>query len=119
MRVAGRIAGACLLVAELVAATTATAKPTEQVSTIAAAMTGLYRATEEYYAHFFDKRLTVQTPDRRVDEALRWAEVAIDQAQVDYHGETGLVAGYYESADSARPGYAWFFGRDTLWTTYA
>ncbi len=36
-----------------------------------------------------------------------------------YHDETGLVAGYYESADSARPGYAWFFGRDTLWTTYA
>ncbi len=39
--------------------------------------------------------------------------------QVSYKGEIGLVAGYYESADSARPGYAWFFGRDTLWTTYA
>ena len=33
--------------------------------------------------------------------------------------ETGLVAGYYECADSARPGYAWFFGRDTLWSAYA
>ncbi len=39
--------------------------------------------------------------------------------QVLQGSEIGLVAGYYESADSARPGYAWFFGRDTLWSTYA
>ncbi|HEY6992066.1 MAG TPA: glycogen debranching protein, partial [Bryobacteraceae bacterium] len=51
--------------------------------------------------------------------AFAWAEIAIDQAQVMHGNETGLVAGYYESADSARPGYAWFFGRDTLWTAYA
>jgi len=61
-----------------------------------------------------------ETPNPRINEGLRWAEIAIDQAQViTPHGETGLVAGYYESADSARPGYAWFFGRDTLWSTYA
>ena len=29
------------------------------------------------------------------------------------------MAGYYESGDSARPGYGWFFGRDSLWTSYA
>ncbi len=75
--------------------------------------------TANYYEHFFDTRLTAETPDRRLNEALGWAEVAIDQAQVKYKEETGLIAGYYESADSARPGYAWFFGRDTLWTSYA
>jgi hypothetical protein len=91
----------------------------EQAATINDAVPELYRQTHEYYAHFFDQRLTVETPDRRLNEALRWAEIAIDQMQVKYHGETGLVAGYYESADSARPGFAWFFGRDTLWTTYA
>jgi glycogen debranching enzyme len=79
----------------------------------------LYQATQRYYDHFFDHRLNVHTPDQKLDQALRWAEIAIDQAQVKFHDETGLVAGYYESADSARPGYAWFFGRDTLWTTYA
>ena len=63
--------------------------------------------------------MTAETPDARLNEALRWAEVAIDQAQVRLGGETGLVAGYYESGDSARPGFGWFFGRDTLWTTYA
>jgi len=78
-----------------------------------------YRQTADYYAHFFDTRLTVTTPDPRFDRALRWAELAIDQAQVAYHDETGLVAGYYSSADSARPGFGWFFGRDTLFTLYA
>jgi glycogen debranching enzyme len=33
--------------------------------------------------------------------------------------ETALVAGYYSSADSARPGFGWFFGRDALYTLYA
>ncbi|MDQ2711933.1 MAG: glycogen debranching protein, partial [Acidobacteriota bacterium] len=92
---------------------------TTQVKEINSALPQLYADTQRYYAHFFDTRLTATTPDRRIDEALRWAELAIDQAQVKYHAEIGLIAGYYESADSARPGYAWFFGRDTLWTTYA
>ncbi len=91
----------------------------EEAAQALSAIPQIYARTQEYYAHFFDQRVTAETPDKKVDEALRWAEVAIDQAQVKYHDETGLVAGYYESADSARPGYAWFFGRDTLWTSYA
>jgi hypothetical protein len=79
----------------------------------------LYQETENYWAHFFDTRLWVETPDSSFDRALRWAAVAIDQGKVKSKDETGLVAGYYESGDSARPGYGWFFGRDALWTTYA
>ncbi len=93
--------------------------PGQQAASLNSAIAKLYHATQDYYAHFFDTRVTADTPDRRVNEALQWAELAIDQMQLRYHDETGLVAGYYESADSARPGYAWFFGRDTLWTTYA
>jgi hypothetical protein len=78
-----------------------------------------YRQTAEYYAHFFDHRLIVETPDAALNLALQWAELAIDQAQVNFHSETSLVAGYYSSADSARPGFGWFFGRDTLFTLYA
>jgi hypothetical protein len=78
-----------------------------------------YQRTAEYYAHFFDHKLTAETPDASLNLALRWAEIAIDQAQVRFHTETGLVAGYYSSADSARPGFGWFFGRDTLFTLYA
>ena len=32
---------------------------------------------------------------------------------------TGLVAGFRTSGESERPGFAWFFGRDALWTTLA
>ena len=32
---------------------------------------------------------------------------------------TGLVAGFRTAGDSERPGYAWFFGRDSAWTTLA
>ena len=32
---------------------------------------------------------------------------------------TGLVAGFRTSGNSERPGFAWFFGRDALWTSLA
>lgn len=78
-----------------------------------------YRGTQEYYAKFFDKRLTIDTPDRKLNEAVRWAEVAIEQARVTNDHATSLVAGWYGSGDSARPGFGWYFGRDALWSLYA
>jgi glycogen debranching enzyme len=80
----------------------------------------LYAATSHYYQQLLDKALQVESPDKRFDQALQWAIVSIDQMQV-LHGatESGLVGGYYSSGDSARPGFGWFFGRDTLWTLYA
>ena len=48
--------------------------------------------------------------------------MAIDQLRVETtpsHDETALVAGFYTSGDSARPGFGWYFGRDALWTLYA
>jgi glycogen debranching enzyme len=82
-------------------------------------LAGAYRGTQEYYAHFFDKRLTIDTPDRELNEAVRWAEVAIEQAKVTNDDATSLVAGWYGSGDSARPGFGWYFGRDALWSLYA
>src|SRR5207247_2635444 len=32
---------------------------------------------------------------------------------------TGLLAGFRSSGESERPGFAWFFGRDALWTALA
>jgi glycogen debranching enzyme len=83
------------------------------------ALPEIYRHTRAYYDHFFDTRLTVHTPDPHFDSALQWAEIAIDQAKVRTNNETGLVAGWYPSFDSARPGFGWYFGRDALWTLYA
>jgi len=79
----------------------------------------LYQQTAVYYQHFFDHRLTAETPDPRINQALRWAEIAIDQLRVQHGSEVALVAGLYSSGDSTRPGFGWFFGRDALYTLYA
>ena len=79
----------------------------------------LYANTADYYAHFFDKRLVAGTPDLRFNQAMQWAELSIDQLRARHGDEVGLVAGFYSSGDSNRPGFGWFFGRDTLYTLYA
>ncbi len=80
----------------------------------------IYGRTKAYYDSFFSTRLIAHTPDKDFDKALQWAELSIDKAQVRTpEGEIGLVAGWYPSFDSARPGFGWFFGRDTLWSMYA
>jgi glycogen debranching enzyme len=83
------------------------------------ALPEIYRQTQAYYEHFFDQRLTVHTSDPHFDAAIRWAEIAIEQSKVKTGEETGLVAGWYPSFDSTRPGFGWYFGRDTLWSLYA
>ena len=64
---------------------------------------------------------SIETPDKALNEAFQWAVVSIEQlrAKAQATGETALVAGYYASGDSARPGFGWFFGRDALYTLYA
>jgi glycogen debranching enzyme len=86
---------------------------------MANALPEIYRQTRAYYEHFFDDRLSVHTPDPHFDAAIKWAEIAIDQAKVRTGAETSLVAGWYPSFDSTRPGFGWYFGRDALWTLYA
>lgn len=79
----------------------------------------LYAETATFYRHFFDTRLTLTTPNLNLNDALRWAEVSIEQSRVASPGGAGLAGGWFTSGDSARPGFGWFFGRDTLWTLYA
>src|SRR5262249_25580497 len=79
----------------------------------------LYAATHDYYARFFDNKMTIDTPDRAVNDAFRWAELAIDQTRLKLGGEAGLAAGWAASGTSARPGFGWFFGRDALWSLFA
>lgn len=82
----------------------------------------LYEETASYYRHFVASHVTIDTPDKPFDSAFTWAEVSIDQLRVETtpsHQETALVAGFYSSGDSARPGFGWYFGRDALWSLYA
>jgi glycogen debranching enzyme len=82
----------------------------------------LYQETAAYYRDFLSHQLSIETPDKRFNEAFEWAEVAIEQLKVQTtpaHDETALVAGVDASEYSARPGFGWFFGRDALWSLYA
>jgi len=82
----------------------------------------LYSGTQKHFEEFSAQHLSIDTPDQKLNQAFAWAEVAIDQLRVQTtpsHAETALVAGFYTSGDSARPGFGWYFGRDALWTLYA
>ncbi len=80
-----------------------------------------YQAHAERYKKLLASATTIETPDKALNEAFQWAVVSIEQlrARVQATDETAMVAGYYASGDSARPGFGWFFGRDSLYTLYA
>lgn len=76
--------------------------------------TGQYRGIE-------DSLTSIQTPDAALNDDFAWAEISIEQLKARSlpSDDTALVAGYFSSGDSARPGFGWFFGRDALYTLYA
>jgi glycogen debranching enzyme len=94
----------------------------EKLDALGRSVQSLYEDTAAYYRDFLSQHLSIDTPDKQFDDALAWSEVSIDQLKVQTtpgHQETALVAGIDRSADSARPGFGWYFGRDSLWTLYA
>jgi glycogen debranching enzyme len=102
------------------AATASNAALAAKLQTLDAKLPEIYAAhAESYRAH--EKTLTsIETPDAGLNADFGWAETSIGQLRARAEdGETGLVAGYYASGDSARPGFGWYFGRDTLYTVYA
>lgn len=81
----------------------------------------LYAADAAQYREMEDGLTSIATPDAALNDDLAWAEISIEQlkARALPTDETALVAGYFSSGDSARPGFGWFFGRDALYTIYA
>ena len=72
------------------------------------------------YRSLLDRTTDVQVPDARLTEAFRWAKVGVDKGLATNPSlGTGLIAGFRTSGESERPGFAWFFGRDALWTALA
>lgn len=79
----------------------------------------LFEQTAAHYRRL-DETMQIDTPDDRLDEAFAWAKVGMDKGlATNPELGTGLVAGYRTSGNSERPGFAWFFGRDALWTALA
>jgi glycogen debranching enzyme len=80
----------------------------------------LERESSDYYRAYLDKTVGLELPDPALQHAYDWARISTIQGVVNnpYLG-TGLVAGYRTSGVSQRPGFAWFFGRDSEWTSFA
>ena len=80
----------------------------------------LYEGNVAYYRGLAERTMRIETPDARLDDAFAWAKAGIDKGLVENPLlGTGFVAGFRTSGDSERPGFAWHFGRDTLWTVPA
>ena len=80
----------------------------------------LQNATVTHYRGVAEQTTKVSTPVEQLDTAFAWAKIGIDKGVVSNPLlGTGLVAGYRTSGESERPGFAWFFGRDALWTVLA
>nr|NQU90532.1 hypothetical protein [Bacteroidota bacterium] len=88
----------------------------------------IYRNASEYRAKNAKKFLQFTTPDNTFNEGYQWALEGTDRFFVHTPGiGSSLVAGYGTTATgwdgehtvNGRPGYAWYFGRDSEWSAMA
>jgi glycogen debranching enzyme len=84
---------------------------------------GLVRQRAQRAATVREARITLRAPEERIPRALEWAKRRLDLFVGDVPGVgRSLLAGYAASQagwGEARPGYAWFFGRDACWSAFA
>jgi glycogen debranching enzyme len=80
----------------------------------------LWRESAEFYENYLRRTTSVDVPDAEIQSAYDWSRVSLVQGLVSNPtmGD-GLIAGYRTSGESYRPGFAWFFGRDSLWSSLA
>ncbi len=75
---------------------------------------------ERQYTDYLANTVGLDLPDRQLQAAYDWSRISVVKGFVDnpFLGR-GLVAGYGLSKGAYRPGFAWFFGRDSFWTSFA
>jgi glycogen debranching enzyme len=76
----------------------------------------LWKESSDFYQQYLQRTTSVELPDAALQSAYDWSRVSLIQGLVSNPtmGD-GLIAGYRASGESYRPGFAWFFGRDSLW----
>jgi glycogen debranching enzyme len=80
----------------------------------------LWKESAEYYRAYLEKTVSLDLPDEQLQRAYDWSRISMVQGMVTNPTlGTGLVAGYRTSGESQRPGFAWYFGRDSFWTSFA
>ncbi len=88
----------------------------------------VYERALQHNSNILTDRLMVTTPDKEFNTGYRWSVVATDRFMVRTPGMgRALVAGYATTRSgwngghqvNGRPGYAWYFGRDAVWSAFA
>ncbi|NQT78495.1 MAG: hypothetical protein HQ565_12325, partial [Bacteroidetes bacterium] len=88
----------------------------------------IYKNSVKHYEDLQNNMLSITTPDENFNKGYAWAVAATDRFFVETPGlGTSLVAGYNGTdrgwdgghAVNGRPGYAWYFGRDAVWSAFA
>lgn len=104
----------------IAASTEGRGKAVENYKKLLNEATSLYEKNVKYYEDFLNRTAHITTPEVRLNEAFAWAKIGMEKglATNPFLG-TGLVAGFRTSGESERPGFAWYFGRDALWTALA
>ncbi len=117
-------------IADIVVGTSATGL-TEAISAYRRAIQApdaVYAAAMDYSKSLFNGKLSITSPDEDFNTGYKWALVGTDRFIVNTPGVgRSLVAGYattdygWNGAQkvNGRPGYAWYFGRDAVWSGFA
>ncbi len=80
----------------------------------------LYSGRVEHACGLRGELLAIDSPDDDLDLAFEWAKVALDDGlSCNPDLGCGLVAGFGSSGRSERPGFAWFFGGDAFFNSFA
>ena len=80
----------------------------------------LYAERVEHSRRLRGELLGIDSPDGDFDLAFEWAKVALDDGlSCNPDLGCGLVAGFGPSGRSERPGFAWFFGGDAFFNSFA
>jgi glycogen debranching enzyme len=88
--------------------------------TLTANSAALVHDSAQYYRDYLARTVSVDIPDESLKRAYDWSRVSTIQGLVQNPDlGAGLVAGYRTSGTSQRPGFAWFFGRDSIWSSFA
>ena len=104
----------------LAASTHGRDEATKTYQKLAGSYAQLLEEAQSYYANYLRQTVTLDIPDRGLQQAYEWSLVSMLQGLVTNPDlGTGLIAGYRTSGLSQRPGFAWYFGRDSLWTALA
>lgn len=88
----------------------------------------VHREAAGHYRALLDRVTSIRTPDEEFNTLYQWAVIGADRFVAATPGVgTGLLAGFATTArgwngehkNSGRPGYAWYFGRDAAWSSFA